>query len=76
MTSLKLYSVETSNVVVPRVPRHREGEVIHVVKHGETLYRIALHYHVSVAALAKKNKINMRKKLKYGIKLKIPDVLH
>jgi len=74
-TAIKIDSVETPNVVVPRAPRHRQEEVIHVVKHGETLYRIALHYHVSVAALAKKNKINMRKKLKYGIKLKIPDVL-
>jgi LysM repeat protein len=62
-------------VIAPRAPRHQNGEVIHVVKHGETLYRIALHYHVPVAAIAKKNKLNMRKKLKYGIKLKIPVTL-
>ena len=74
-TAIKLDSV-APYVVVPRAPRHREGDIVHVVKHGETLYRIALHYHVSVAAIAKKNKINMRKKLKYGIKLKIPETMH
>jgi len=72
-TATKIDSVYTSIVVAPR---HRAGEVIHVVKHGETLYRIALNYHVSVAAIAKKNKLNMRKKLKYGSRLKIPDALH
>jgi hypothetical protein len=72
-TATKIDSVHAPIVVVPR---YRAGEVIHVVKHGETLYRIALNYHVSVAAIAKKNKLNMRKKLKYGIKLKIPKVLH
>ena len=72
-TVAKVDSVLTPIVIVPR---HREGEVIHVVKHGETLYRIALNYHVSVAAIAKKNKLNMRKKLKYGSRLKIPDALH
>ncbi len=74
-TAIKLDSV-APYVVVPRAPRHREGDIVHVVKHGETLYRIALHYHVSVAAIAKKNKINIRKKLKYGIKLKIPETMH
>jgi LysM repeat protein len=65
-------SIVTSTIVVPSAPRHEEKEVIHVVKHGETLYRIALNYHVSVTAIAKKNKLNTRKKLKYGIKLRIP----
>lgn len=75
-TAIKIDSVETPNVVVSRAPRHRQREVIHVVKHGETLYRIALNYHVSIAAIVKKNKLNMKKKLKYGIKLKIPETMH
>jgi hypothetical protein len=63
-------------VIAPRAPRYQNREIIHVVKHGETLYRIALNYHVSVAAIAKKNKLNLRKKLKYGIKLRIPGPAH
>ena len=71
-SAIKIDSIANSMIVSPSAPRHEEKEVIHVVKHGETLYRIALNYHVSVAAIAKKNKLNLRKRLKYGIKLRIP----
>lgn len=69
---IKIDSIANSMIVSPSAPRHEEKEIIHVVKYGETLYRIALNYHVSVAVIAKKNKLNLRKKLKYGIKLRIP----
>jgi len=68
--------IDSVPMTIVNVPRHQNRELIHVVKHGETLYRIALNYHVSVTAIAKKNKLNLRKKLKYGIKLKIPEPAH
>jgi membrane-bound lytic murein transglycosylase D len=46
--------------------------VLHKVKKGETLSRIAVKYRTSVVAIMKKNKLNVSSILPIGKKLKIP----
>ena len=48
-----------------------EGEVVHVVKSGETLGAIALKYKTSVKAVMEKNSIKDARKLRVGQKLVI-----
>ena len=48
-----------------------EGEVVHVVKSGETLGAIALKYKTSVKAIMEKNSIKDARKLRVGQKLVI-----
>lgn len=48
-----------------------EGEVLHVVKSGETLGAIALKYKTSVKAIMEKNSIKDARKLRVGQKLTI-----
>jgi murein DD-endopeptidase MepM/ murein hydrolase activator NlpD len=45
---------------------------VHVVNHGDTLLSIARRNHVSVAELAKANRLDTRAKLKLGMKLTVP----
>jgi murein DD-endopeptidase MepM/ murein hydrolase activator NlpD len=45
---------------------------IHVVNHGDTLLSIARRNHVTVAELAKANRLNRSAKLKLGMKLTVP----
>jgi murein DD-endopeptidase MepM/ murein hydrolase activator NlpD len=45
---------------------------IHVVNHGDTLLSIARRNHISVAALAKANRLEPSSKLKLGMKLTVP----
>ena len=46
---------------------------VHVVQPGENLYRIALHYGVSVEAIARANGIRDEGQLEAGARLRIPD---
>jgi LysM repeat protein len=48
-------------------------ETIHIVQYGENLYRIALHYGVSMDALAQANGITNQARIFAGQKLIIPD---
>jgi murein DD-endopeptidase MepM/ murein hydrolase activator NlpD len=48
------------------------GPNFHVVNQGDTLHRIAHRYHVSVAELARVNKIETSAKLKLGTRLAVP----
>ena len=45
---------------------------VHVVKHGDTLRSIARRNHVSVAELARANRLDAKAKLKLGMKLTVP----
>ena len=47
-------------------------DVVHTVKSGESLYRIALRYNVTVDAIVKKNHLRNPKAIKPGQKLLIP----
>jgi murein DD-endopeptidase MepM/ murein hydrolase activator NlpD len=49
-----------------------EPRVVHVVQRGENLYRIALHYGVSVEALVRENGIRDPRALEVGTRLVIP----
>lgn len=51
----------------------RTGERYHVVKKGETLYRIAMLHGVSVQDLISENNIDDVRDLKIGTRLKIPE---
>ena len=46
--------------------------IVHVVNPGDTLLSIAHHHHISVAELAKANKLDVSAKLKLGTKLAVP----
>ena len=74
-------------VAAPRSPRLRSlaaaallaagcasvpGDLVHVVRPGENLYRISLHYGVSVASLARANQIEDVSALEVGQSLRIP----
>ena len=48
------------------------GAAVHVVQRGENLYRIALHYGVSVEALMRANGIRDARALEVGTRLAIP----
>jgi murein DD-endopeptidase MepM/ murein hydrolase activator NlpD len=50
----------------------RPEGTVHVVEPGENLYRIALHYGVSVAAIAEANAIRDERQLEAGTRLWIP----
>jgi len=50
----------------------RPESAIHVVAPGENLYRIALHYGVSVEAIARANGVSDEAELEVGTKLTIP----
>jgi murein DD-endopeptidase MepM/ murein hydrolase activator NlpD len=50
----------------------RPASTVHVVQPGENLYRIALHYGVSVEAIAKANGITDESQLEVGTRLTIP----
>jgi murein DD-endopeptidase MepM/ murein hydrolase activator NlpD len=45
---------------------------VHLVNHGDTLMSVARRNHVSVAELAKANRLDPRAKLKLGMKLNVP----
>ena len=67
----------TSTTATPVAPEAKaevklaEGEVLHVVKSGETLGAIALKYGTSVKAIMEKNSIKDARKLRVGQKLTI-----
>lgn len=67
----------TSTTATPVAPETKaevklaEGEVLHVVKSGETLGAIALKYGTSVKAIMEKNSIKDARKLRVGQKLTI-----
>jgi lysophospholipase L1-like esterase len=48
------------------------SNVVHVVRSGESLYRIALRYNVTVNAIVKKNNLKNPKSIRPGQKLLIP----
>ncbi len=48
------------------------SNVVHVVRSGESLYRIALRYNVTVDAIVKKNNLKNPKSIRPGQKLLIP----
>jgi murein DD-endopeptidase MepM/ murein hydrolase activator NlpD len=50
----------------------RPEGTVHVVRPGENLYRIGLHYGVSVAAIARANDIRDERQLEVGTRLWIP----
>jgi len=50
----------------------RPASTVHVVQRGENLYRIALHYGVSVEDIAKANGISDESQLEVGTRLTIP----
>ena len=50
----------------------RPAGTVHVVQPGENLYRIGLHYGVSVAAIAEANQIRDERQLEVGTRLWIP----
>jgi murein DD-endopeptidase MepM/ murein hydrolase activator NlpD len=50
----------------------RPSSTVHVVQPGENLYRIALHYGVSVEAIARANGIRDEGQLEVGTRLRIP----
>jgi len=50
----------------------RPERTVHVVRPGENLYRIGLHYGVSVDAIARANGIRDERKLEVGTRLVIP----
>jgi murein DD-endopeptidase MepM/ murein hydrolase activator NlpD len=50
----------------------RPSSTVHVVQPGENLYRIALHYGVTVEAIARANGIEDETQLEVGTRLRIP----
>jgi murein DD-endopeptidase MepM/ murein hydrolase activator NlpD len=48
------------------------ASTVHVVNRGDTLHNIARRYHVSVAELAKANKLDPAAKVKLGARLSVP----
>jgi murein DD-endopeptidase MepM/ murein hydrolase activator NlpD len=66
----------TAPAVAPPVSRPVAGAMaapsIHVVNHGDTLLSIARRNHISVAELAKANRLEPSSKLKLGMKLTVP----
>ncbi len=53
-------------------PRARAGEVVHEVKRGENLYRIARHYGVPVERVVRANRIRDVRRVMPGMRLRIP----
>lgn len=53
-------------------PQRRSGEIIHIVKSGENLYRIGLQYHVRHEVIALRNHIKNPTEIRPGQKLYIP----
>jgi len=51
----------------------RPHSSVHVVQPGENLYRIALHYGVTVEAIARANGIRDERQLEVGTRLRIPN---
>jgi murein DD-endopeptidase MepM/ murein hydrolase activator NlpD len=66
----------TAPAVAPPASRPVAGAMaapsIHVVNHGDTLLSIARRNHISVAELAKANRLEPSSKLKLGMKLTVP----
>ena len=60
----------TPKAVTPKPTYYKD--VVHTVKTGENLYRIALRYNVTVDAIVKKNHLRNPKAIKPGQKLLIP----
>jgi murein DD-endopeptidase MepM/ murein hydrolase activator NlpD len=53
-------------------PAPAPAPIVHVVNPGDTLLSIAHRHHISVAELAKANKLDVSAKLKLGTKLAVP----
>jgi LysM repeat protein len=81
LTSMAVH-IDTTKQPAPTLPQRTpkpkpgsslsRGEVIHIVKSGENLYRIALHYHVTYQAIAARNHLSSPRSLRPGQKLVIP----
>jgi len=66
-----IYDTFASNM--ENVPDYaRRTYLVHTVRRGESLYRIAHRYGITIGDLADANKISTRTKLYTGVKLKIP----
>lgn len=59
-------------VLAMAAPAFAQGTVIHTVQRGETLYRIALRYGVTVHALASVNRLSNTSRIYAGQRLVIP----
>lgn len=55
-------------------PRTQRGEITHIVKSGENLYRIAQRYHVTHEAIARRNNLTNPRSLRPGQRLVIPSL--
>ncbi len=65
------YETFASNIV--NAPKSaRRNYLVHVVHRGESLYRIAHHYGISVRDLAEANNISNRSRIYPGVRLRIP----
>ncbi len=65
------YETFASNIV--NVPKSaRRNYLVHIVHRGESLYRIARRYGISIRDLAKANNISNRSRIYPGVRLRIP----
>ncbi len=63
-------SASRKPVARPRATPHRST---HTVRRGDTLYRIATHYGVSVEALRQENRIGRKGSIRVGQRLSVPE---
>jgi LysM repeat protein len=61
-----------SSKQLPKTANNTFKYTVHTVKAGESLYRIALRYNVTVDAIVKKNNLKNPKAIKPGQKILIP----
>ena len=68
VSSLKIFAANITNIPQSAMRSY----VVHVVRRGETLARIASHYGISRNELADANNISIRSRLYRGVRLRIP----
>lgn len=68
-SAMRHVSVKREPVVVPKLPEKAPSELIHTVKSGDTLTKIALKYGTTVAYIAKRNNIKNINLIHVGQKL-------
>ena len=72
MRKILMLSIMLTLILSLAAPALAQGTIVHVVQRGENLFRIALHYGVTVNALAAANGLNNAARIYVGQRLVIP----